>query len=327
MKKLLLLPLSLGFLSLISFKDQLEKSLPDYFVASSKPDSTLQKNESLFAFSFYDENGNPITKEIKLSYNGVNKTVQCDKKGKATLKIKPGKYQFQFFYSTDYYEIATDSIQIKPAFRSEIQVHFKSSTSPIMEDKPVIYVYPTQSQAISINLELKGKLGFTYPAYENGWNFIADPDGTIHMNDKKYNYLFWEGNTEIDNSKINWEEGFVVGKDSLVPFFESKLSAMGLNSKEIEDYITYWCPRMNVNEKNYVHFLFNEEYDEYAKMNVTPKPDRMFSVFMIWSKADSNAGIIQQAIPSFHREGFTVVEWGGGEMEHLPIRSFEENED
>ncbi|MBC7864709.1 MAG: hypothetical protein IAF38_17175, partial [Bacteroidia bacterium] len=158
-------------------------------------------------------------------------------------------------------------------------------------------------------------LDFTYPKYENGWKFTADSTGIISMNNKKYPYLYWDGPTNVPTDKINWQEGFVVSKENLINFFEEKLSAMGLNSKEIADYITFWCPIMNTNKKNYIHFVFNEEYNKFAKLTVTPKPDNLFRVYMIWSKADEkiNSSLTEQKILSFKRTGFTVLEWGGAE--------------
>ena len=97
---------------------------------------------------------------------------------------------------------------------------------------------------------------------------------------------------------------------------ESKLQFMGLNSQEIEDYITYWCPIMQVNEKSFIHFIFNEEYDKYATMSIDPKPDHLFRVNMLWSKS-KDTQVKEQKIESFKRSGFTVVEWGGTEIPNL----------
>ncbi|CAN5916633.1 hypothetical protein BH11BAC7_BH11BAC7_10940 [soil metagenome] len=96
---------------------------------------------------------------------------------------------------------------------------------------------------------------------------------------------------------------------------------MGLNSKETEDYITYWCPRMVANDKNYIHFMFNEEYNEYAGLDVNPAPDKMFRVFMLWSKSEENVNtnVVPQSIETFERSGFTIVEWGGAEMQRIPV--------
>ena len=293
-----------------------KESIPTWSVTKSGVDKTLKRTEAVYVFNFTASADGTVKKEIKFSCNGINKTERPDASGNITLKVKPGKYRFQFFFTQDYFEITTDSIQIKPAYRTEIAVFFKSSIIPMIEDKPVIYVYPEKTMPVNITLDLKGKLNFTYPAYNKGWNVIADPDGTIHVNDKKYNYLFWEGTSELAAAKINWNEGFIVNKNNLVSFFEEKLSQMGLKSTEIQDYITYWCPRMMANESNYVHFMFNEEFGEYAKLNITPKPDVLFRVFMIWSKAgrEEKLNLKEQTIPSFNRKGFSVVEWGGAEM-------------
>lgn len=320
MKKLLILPLLTCFL-LMSF-DEVIKSRPAWWVGESKVDPKLSKTQSAFTiyFSNYGD-GDALTQKIIYSVNGKTDTLIPDATGQADLKVKPGKYTFQFYLDAQHYEIKTGVIEIAGGYRTPLYINFTSASTEVICDKPVIYVYPQESQKVSIQLDLKGEIGFTYPYYDIGWNFIADPDGTIHMKDKKYHYLFWDGTAAIDNNAIDWNEGFIVERDSLVPFFEEKLKLMGLNSKEAEDYITYWCPRMMANEKNYIHFMFNEEYNEYAELDVTPVPDKMFRVFMLWTKAEENKNtqVIPQAIESFEREGFTIVEWGGAEMPRVPV--------
>jgi hypothetical protein len=318
MKKLLFLPLLACFL-LMSFEGTI-KSPRSWWVGETKIDPKLSKTQAAFTINF-NEYGIPITQKILFSVDGKTDTLQPDKAGNYDLRVKPGKHIFQFYLDANHYEIKTDSIVIAGGYRTPLTINFTSAQTEVICDKPVIYVYPQESQEVSIRLDLKGEIGFTYPYYNIGWNFTADPDGTIHMNDKKYHYLFWDGKTEIDNTSIDWNEGFIVERDSLVPFFEEKLKLMGLNSKEAEDYITYWCPRMVANEKNYIHFMFNEEYNEYAGLEVSPAPDKMFRVFMLWTKAEENknAQVIPQVIESFEREGFTVVEWGGAEMPRVPV--------
>ncbi|MBC7864172.1 MAG: hypothetical protein IAF38_14440, partial [Bacteroidia bacterium] len=251
----------------------------------------------------------------KMSYNSKNLDAKKDEQGTFLLKVKPGKYKFQFYYNSEFFEIKTDSIPVAENFRKEIRVTFESSKYPVECDKPVIYVYPTETTQVNIKLDLKGKLGFTYPEYKNNWNFTAEPNGTLTSSGKKYDYLFWEGSTALDMNKINTNEGFIVNKSNLIKFFEEKLTAMGLNAREQEDFITYWGPRMSANENNYVHFIFNEEFSGYALLTIEPKPDKVFRVFMIWSATNEkgNSNLTAQKIPSFDRKGFTVLEWGGTE--------------
>lgn len=302
-------------LLLVSIYSYSKESLPTYYISKTSINKTLLKTEAVFAFNFSASNHLLVKQNILLSYNGTNKTVKVDEKGNVSIKLKPGKYLFRFFYNKEHFEIVTDTIHIKPAFQTDVIVNFESSIYPVIADKPVIYVYPKQTKKINITLDLKGNFNFTYPSYINDWDFIADSNGTIHMNDREYHYLFWDGILNLKADKINWNEGFVVNKNNLVSFFEDKLTKMGLNSKEIDDYITYWCPMMMVNENNYIHFIFNKDYDTYATLKVEPKPDVMFRVFMVWSKTDTkNASQIkEQPLESFKRFGFSLVEWGGAE--------------
>ncbi len=310
MKTLLLCILSLTGIAFVRG----EKLGPDYTITKSAPDSKLLKTEAVFNFTFIDTLRRPVKSAIMFSYNGISKTQTPDAKGKFSLKVKPGKYVFQFFNSSRFYEIYTDSIQIKPGYATDMLVNFRTANMIMTVDKPVIYVYSKQKEDVSIKLDLKGDFLFTYPQYTNGWNFTANPDGSILMGDKKYHYLFWDGKLNIETEKLDLSTGFVIEKNNLVNFFEEKLKLMGLNSQEIEDYITYWCPRMSVNEKNYIHFIFNGEYNKYASISVDPKPDQMFRVCMLWSKAHENTIVKEQKIESFNRSGFTIVEWGGTEM-------------
>jgi hypothetical protein len=298
--------------------DGTEKSLPNYIIKKTVADNSLKKSEALYLFTLYDFNGTRITEYIKFSCDGKNETIKPNAEGIFRLLQKPGKHKFQFYYTDHHFEIYTDSIQIPAASRMEIDVHFQRSDILIEADKPVIYLYPETTKEVNVQLKPKGNFTFTYPAYNNGWNCTASPDGTLSFGDKKYGYLFWEGDIDLNKNEIDTKEGFVVSKDQLVSFLEEKLYTMGLNAKEVQDFITYWYPRMRVNENNYIHFMFNEAYNEYAAIDVNPKPDTMFRVFMIWSKAEEAQTMPQpQQLPSFKRSGFTVVEWGGTEMESI----------
>lgn len=45
--------------------------------------------------------------------------------------------------------------------------------------KPVIYLYPEETTEVSVLLDFNGELTTTYPAYDNGWRVVAEPDGTL----------------------------------------------------------------------------------------------------------------------------------------------------
>jgi hypothetical protein len=172
---------------------------------------------------------------------------------------------------------------------------------------------------VNIQLEVNGNLSFTFPEYKEGWNFIATPDGNISMNGKEYNYLFWESEMREYDLNRNEKEGFLVATDTLLSFLENSLDQMGFNSKESADFITFWYPQMMGNEKNHVQFLFNESCDAYAKLKITPQPNHIYRVGMIWKNADSDFIPEPQNIPEINRDGFVVIEWGGMESELLFI--------
>lgn len=108
------------------------------------------------------------------------------------------------------------------------------------------------------------------------------------------------------------DEGFIVNQQNVVEFLEDKLSIMGFNSNETEDFITYWAPLMTKHQNMYVHFMFNTEYDSIATIDISPKPDNLFRVNMLWSDfTEGQAVPKEQKLQKFTRKGFSVIEWGG----------------
>jgi len=152
----------------------------------------------------------------------------------------------------------------------------------------------------------------TYPEYKDGWNVIAEPDGTLtNIGDKrKYSYLYWEG---ISKNQWDMSKGFVVKGEDTEEFLQEKLEYMGLTPREYNEFIVYWLPIMQENKYNLITFA-GEEYENLAKLNITPKPDSILRVMMLFKSLDKPIEIEEQEIKSFERKGFTVIEWGGTEV-------------
>lgn len=177
--------------------------------------------------------------------------------------------------------------------------------------KPVIYLYPEQKTEVSVSLDLKGELTCTYPAYDQGWQVIAAPDGTL--TDKKgqtYSYLYWEG---LADTEFDFSEGFCVKGEDTAAFLEWALEAQGLNRREANEFIVYWLPLMEANRYNIISFQ-QENYTDAAALHVTPAPDTTIRVFMAWQAADEYTEIVPQNLCAPARTGFTVVEWGGTQI-------------
>lgn len=187
--------------------------------------------------------------------------------------------------------------------------------------KPVIYLYPPTPIDVKVVLNYKGQLTNTYPQITNDtWQIKAFPDGTIETNKKKYKYLFWDGiNSEID---WNWSEGFSVHKSDMDSFLEKKIEALGLNFAEAQDFITYWAPMLKQNEWSLISFQ-TEKYEELAKLTINPKPDTLIRVFMIFKKIDKKLDIPEQTLRTLKRKGFTVIEWGGSNLDEIHIEKQE----
>ena len=183
-------------------------------------------------------------------------------------------------------------------------------------DKPVIYLYPTKTTDVKVELNYNGKLISTYPSYDkniSGWQVIAKPDGNlINIADgKEYSYLFWEGIGNTNYSKF--DNGFVVKGSQTKDFLQSSLAKIGLTPREYNEMIVYWLPKMENNNYNLIRFA-GQEYIDSAKLTVTPTPDSILRVFMVFKPLDKYQPIPTQQLQSFNRKGFAVVEWGGTEI-------------
>jgi len=199
-----------------------------------------------------------------------------------------------------------------------VEMIFKSLTVPIMVQigyKPVIYLYPETESKVSVKLNLKGKFIYTSPEYDNGWEVIARPDGSlINIKDNgEYPYLFWEGSL----SNVQWDlsKGFVVEGEKTTEFLRNTLEAMGLTPKEYSEFIVYWAPKMQKNKYNLITFA-SWEYEDAAPLEISPRPDSMLRVFMVYKGLNEPLDIQPQQIRPFERKGFTVVEWGGTEIKY-----------
>ena len=184
--------------------------------------------------------------------------------------------------------------------------------APVIYSKPVIYLYPEEETEVSVTLDFAGELTVTYPVYSDGWRVTAEPDGTLtnHADGKEYSCLFWEGE---GLGNFDFSEGFAIrGKDT-AEFLQEKLAEMGLTARESNEFIVYWLPQIQENPYNLISFQW-ENYEEAAKLEITPEPKHTLRVFMAYKKLDKPVEIQEQTLPSLERDGFTVVEWGGTEV-------------
>jgi len=184
----------------------------------------------------------------------------------------------------------------------------------VRQYKPIIYLYPEQPTKCSVELTLDGHFTCTYPEYgEEGWrDFTAYPDGTLVFPDgKEYYALYWEG---TNNGKYDFSKGFCVRGEDTAEFLELALKEQGLTSREANEFIVYWLPLMQDNLYNVIAFQ-STAYTDGAVLDITPMPDNVLRVFMSFYPSETFVDIQPQEFECFARKGFTVVEWGGSEVQ------------
>lgn len=198
---------------------------------------------------------------------------------------------------------------------SKWEIHEKACTGgdmyDVVDEKPVIYLYPETETEISVKLTVDGHLTCTYPAYQDGWTVTAAPDGTLtDAAGQTYNYLYWEAKT---NAEFDFSRGFCVKGEDTAAFLENALAALGLNRREANEFIVYWLPRMEQNPYNVIAFQA-DAYTQRAKLEITPQPDTLIRVFMAYKPSESYVQMQPQELSCPQRAGFTVIEWGGAEV-------------
>ncbi|MFT5778131.1 MAG: hypothetical protein ACI837_001087 [Crocinitomicaceae bacterium] len=290
-------------------------------------------NDGIFtnATITYAVDKNPVNDESGLD---VNKTF--------TSMVVPGDHRYSFYVNSRFKEMKTGKIEARGGHRTTVILNFKENRikksiyrkgkarrqarkykrkgrrrPDVRMKKPVIYLYPEEKIEVSIKLEVNGTLTFSYPEYDAGWNVTADENGTITHNDSDYNYLFWEGDRQADKDLVDESEGFIIEGSKITSFLEEKLLIFGFTSKERADFITFWAPMMVSHENIFVHFKVNQDCDAFAELTIVPTPDEIARFYILWSPIDEKFDRTQvkaQKLPTMNREGFTVLEWGGSEI-------------
>ena len=224
--------------------------------------------------------------------------------------------------------IASCLVVASLSFLAACDTHEKKGNHEVLDEKPVVYVYPQEEQQLTVTLDVEGSLDTVYPAPDGqratergtqaSWTVMASPDGTLtDASGRTYPYLFWDGPVRQESP----QQGFVVAREDAVPFLEEKLALLGLSDRESADFITYWAPRIRANEYTFVSFDASA-YTQRASYSFTDEagasvtPDTFIRVFMTIREADANTVVQPQTLaPSPTRSGFTVVEWGGTEQQ------------
>ncbi|KAH9960153.1 hypothetical protein BC827DRAFT_1209480 [Russula dissimulans] len=244
--------------------------------------------------------------------------------------------------------------------------------------KPVIYLYPPSSLLhVTVDLRLTSSWSFSavypsprttvpfeqhHPAQSLTWAITAEPDGTLveKTTGAKVSYLYWEADASSrlvtpDSSRattpVEDTEAFDPSRPSVNPgdsillpigrvagYLDVALKALALHTEARTSFITYWLPDLLKYEYVALRFLPQASYERAAQMRVSPTPDVVTRVFMLFrGVAPGDLGLWEQAAARATAEDpdgatfwtqvvgvdaarasdrglFRVLEWGGMEV-------------
>lgn len=172
--------------------------------------------------------------------------------------------------------------------------------------KPVIYLYPEKTTEVSV--KVGADITKSEPFYNNGWNALAEPNGQLIVDGKMYDSLFWEG---IGQEYPEIDCGKIVEKNNIENALRQDLAQLGLNSKESQDFLDFWLPKMPNNPYIRLTWFGTSQMNKLAPLAVSPKPDTTIRIFLDFAGLDKPIDLPAQKLSAPARNGFTLVEWGG----------------
>ncbi|MDX1919483.1 MAG: hypothetical protein SFU25_01975 [Candidatus Caenarcaniphilales bacterium] len=144
------------------------------------------------------------------------------------------------------------------------------------------------------------------------WKGRALPDNYVKVKDKKYPYLFWDGQI-ADPSIFEFYDGFCVSRGEVIEFLEQKCSEYGFDEALTTDFVTFWAPYLMENEYSLVRFLTPKECQELAELNIEcEKEVQVVRFYMLFTACDGQVEIQEQKTPQIILENKPkVFDWGG----------------
>ena len=171
--------------------------------------------------------------------------------------------------------------------------------------KPAIYLYPEETMKIKVSLSINGEITISEPEYNNGWEVVVEPGGTI---ESSYDYLFYE-------ARLNYlktpDEGWCVEYEYLELWMNNILKELGLNEKESKDFKVFWLDFLPIANYYEIKLLSQAYLDLHMGLIIDPKPETIIRVMLTFSPYQNAVEIDTPFIKTPIRSGFTVVEWGG----------------
>ncbi|KAM0756464.1 hypothetical protein T439DRAFT_283262 [Meredithblackwellia eburnea MCA 4105] len=150
------------------------------------------------------------------------------------------------------------------------------------------------------------------------WIVTANPDGSLYDPSAglALSYLFWEATSisitpnyllvldenspntfsslpfDPSHPTVNPFESLLLPFSDFIPYLDGTLSKLTLHVSARNDIITYWLPHfVRIRERGQqiaFRFLPQAEYEQAAKLQISPKPDVVTRVFMVFKGVKEN---------------------------------------
>ncbi|MBI4407417.1 MAG: hypothetical protein HY565_02875 [Candidatus Kerfeldbacteria bacterium] len=196
--------------------------------------------------------------------------------------------------------VQTEPLLLWPDAVGDYIIFTDTELMPAVEcGKPLLYLYPTEPTQVAVNVG--ANITVSEPAYNGGWNVLAQPTGTE---------LFWEGKGW--GTYPNITTGKVVATSTVEQTIRQDLTTVGLNETEIADFLEFWLPHMPNTPYVRLTWLDTKQMNQLAPLAIKPRPDTLLRVFLDFSgQVTPTTTLSPQTLTTTPRNGFTVVEWGG----------------
>ena len=181
--------------------------------------------------------------------------------------------------------------------------------------EPVVYFYPERTRRVRYTVDPTVRIfKAAPPARGNTFSVLARPDGRLACG---LPYLFWEGQWGLFERPAG---GFSVPRAQTRAFLKEHLAQLGLQGREIKDFIETWAPRLERAPFNTIRFYTPAQIEALVPISLSPTPDTLIRVMMDYRPTPSPEPVAPPApMPVPKRAGFTVVEWGGVERERSNV--------